>query len=295
MRFILREIEMAELIFKGKDEFLKQKKEQRSQTDLTAQQLVNIYRQLNILGGEATQKYNQQLIREANSDVLAALHSIPGGDEVRDYYTFLTRTQMDEDSSFSSGDVTNGLLPAPEEISPIWETLGMGGGVSSQKPIAMEVVNPIRASVVATSLAGAIPASKGNVSYQSNVDFKSLHSEMTNAFETKKNQIMQALNFIVIDSNIEKMHQNLKGAISQVLRSLDELKTGLNKTVADAKEKAVFVDVMEKQPETIQKPLEDTSVLLKSDVEERISLEKFRKPKIQPKFSVDIDEEEENF
>ena len=108
---------MAELIFKGKEEFLKQKKEQRSQTDLMAQQLINIYRQLNVLGGEATQKYNQQLIREASPDVLSALHLIPGGDEVREYYTFLTRTQLEDVSSFD--DAANGLLPAPEEISPI--------------------------------------------------------------------------------------------------------------------------------------------------------------------------------
>ena len=280
---------MAELIFKGKEEFLKQKKEQRSQTDLTAQQLINIYRQLNVLGGGATQKYNQQLIREVNPDVLSALHSIPGGDEVREYYTFLTRTQLEETPSFE--DSTNGLLPSPEEISPIWETFGMGGGVSSQKPIAMEVVNPIRASVVATSLGAGIPVSNGQV-VSSNVDFKALHSEMSNAFEAKKNQIMQALNFIVIDSNIEKMHQNLKGAISQVLKSLDELKNGLNKSVMVAKERAEFVELSEKKPEEEQSSSGEASVSSKQDIEENVSLEKFKKTKMQPKFSVDIEEEE---
>jgi len=280
---------MAELIFKGKEEFLKQKKEQRSQTDLMAQQLINIYRQLNVLGGEATQKYNQQLIREASPDVLSALHSIPGGDEVREYYTFLTRTQIEDVSSFDDG--TNGLLPAPEEISPIWETFGMGGGVSSQKPIAMEVVNPIRASVVATSLGGGMPVSNGAV-VSSNVDFQALHSEMSNAFEAKKNQIMQALNFIVIDSNIEKMHQNLKGAISQVLKSLDELKNGLNKSVAVAKEKAEFVELSEKKQEVGQVALNSSSGSPKQETEENVSLDKFRKTKMQPKFSVDIEEEE---
>ena len=45
-----------------KEEFLRQKKGIRNEADMTAQQLVNIYRQLAVLGEGATKRYNEQLL-----------------------------------------------------------------------------------------------------------------------------------------------------------------------------------------------------------------------------------------
>lgn len=289
---------MTEQATKRKEEFLKRKKGLRSEADITAQQLTNIYRQLAILGDNATQRYNQQLIKEVNPEVLTALRTIPGGEEVRDYYSFLTHTEIeDSDGSYlqTEENVINNLLPKPEQMSPIWESFGMSGlaaGTNTQKPIPMTVVNPIRASVVTAngSTNGISAGSENIVIKQSDVDFTGLLDKLNIAFEKQKTDVMQALNFIVIDSNIEKMHQNLKNAIIRVSEAMDNLKDELNKEVLQTKEKSAF-PAIEETILTSSKELEKSE----EDKKAQMHLEKFRKTKIGPKFSVDITEEEQIF
>lgn len=289
---------MTEQATKRKEEFLKRKKGLRSEADITAQQLTNIYRQLAILGDNATQRYNQQLIKDVNPEVLTALRTIPGGEEVRDYYSFLTHTEIeDSDGSYlqTEENVINNLLPKPEQMSPIWESFGMSGlaaGTNTQKPIPMTVVNPIRASVVTAngSTNGISAASENIVIKQSDVDFTGLLDKLNIAFEKQKTDVMQALNFIVIDSNIEKMHQNLKNAIIRVSEAMDNLKDEMNKEVLQTKEKSVF-PAIEETILTSSKELEKSE----EDKKAQMHLEKFRKTKIGPKFSVDITEEEQIF
>ena len=250
-----------------------------------------------VLGDEATERYNQQLIREVNPDVLAALRNIPGGEEVRDYYSFLTHTEVDEnDSSYLQTDdgVINTLLPKPEQMSPIWESFGMSGisaGTNSQKPLQMAVVNPIRASVVTSNTSAETTESspRNIVIQQNNVNFSELQEKLNEAFEKQKSDILQALNFIVIDSNIEKMHQNLKNAIVRVVETMDELKDALNQEVLKTKEDAKFPAIEEKitlSPKATEKEEEKKNPS---------NLDKFKKAKIGPKFSVDITEEEHIF
>lgn len=289
---------MTEQATKRKEEFIKRKKGARTQADITAQQLTNIYRQLVVLGDDATERYNQQLIREVNPDVLAALRTIPGGEEVRDYYSFLTHTEIDEsDSSFLQTDdgIINTLLPKPDQMSPIWESFGMSGfsaGVNPQKPIPMTVVNPIKASVVTANTAtNASDAGQQNIVVrQSDVDFAGLQEKLNDAFEKQKSDILQALNFIVIDSNIEKMHQNLKNAIVKVVESMDGLKDTFNQEVQKTKENSAF-------PAIDENVLQVKEVLAKETETKKAqeNLEKFRKTKVGPKFSVDITEEEQFF
>ena len=289
---------MTEQATKRKEEFIKRKKGLRTQADITAQQLTNIYRQLIVLGDEATEHYNQQLIREVNPDVLAALRTIPGGEEVRDYYSFLTHTQIDDsDTSYLQTDdgIINTLLPKPDQMSPIWESFGMSGfsaGVNPQKPIPMTVVNPIKASVVTANVGvNSNDTSASNIVIQkSDVDFTGLQKKLDEAFEKQKNDILQALNFIVIDSNIEKMHQNLKNAVLKVVESMDGMKEAFTQEILQTKEKSAFPAIDETiLPAKKETPKEVAEQKSASD------LEKFRKAKIGPKFSVDIAEEEQIF
>ena len=289
---------MTEQATKRKEEFIKRKKGARTQADVTAQQLTNIYRQLVVLGDEATERYNQQLIREVNPDVLAALRTIPGGEEVRDYYSFLTHTEIDEnDSSYLETDdgLINTLLPKPDQMSPIWESFGMSGfsaGVNPQKPIPMTVVNPIKAAVVTANTASnsSDTASPNIVVRQSDVDFSGLQEKLNDAFEKQKSGILQALNFIVIDSNIEKMHQNLKNAIVKVVEAMDGLKDSLNQEVQKTKENSAFPAVDDVVLQAIETPSKENETKKAQQ-----NLEKFKKAKVGPKFSVDITEEEHFF
>ena len=289
---------MTELATKRKEEFIKRKKGLRSEADITAQQLTNIYRQLAVLGDEATQRYNQQLIREVNPDVLMALRTIPGGEEVRDYYSFLTHTEIDEnDPSYlqtEEGSI-NSLLPSPEQMSPIWESFGMSGfgaGGTPQRPISMAVVNPIKASVVTTNLSSNKEDINDNIVLShGNIDFKELQENLEQAFEKQKNDIMQALNFIVIDSNIEKMHQNLKNAIVRISEAMDSLKNKITEEILTTKEKSFF-PVYEERLENITKNETKKQEEIKT---QQVNLDKFRKVKSGPKFSVDITEEDNIF
>ncbi|MBO5997740.1 MAG: hypothetical protein J6P93_04365 [Alphaproteobacteria bacterium] len=286
---------MANEAFK-KEEFLRRKKEAFSDIDMAAQQLTNIYRQLSVLGDEATERFNQQLLRDANPEVLAALKTIPGGEEVRDYYHFLTHTDFDSaDSVFdkSPEDAIDAMLPKPDQISPVWETFGIsnvqGGAGDRQKPIQMSVVNPIRASVITSSVGGAAdPLGAGSfVPQQSPVDFDALQNDINEAYEKQKAEIIQSLNFIVIDSNIEKMHQNLKTATNTIMECLDQLKADLDKIIGDASENAAFPDIDDlaedaelPAPEVLPTPIEPQEA-------EEVVHEKTRRPKMEPKFSVD--------
>jgi len=273
-----------------REEFIRRKKDARSEVDMTAQQLTNIYRQLHILGEDAAEKFNQQLLREANPEVLASLKTIPGGEEVRDYYNFLTHTDMDDSSSpygKTQEDIIEGSLPSAEQMAPIWETFGISAvpGVSSdrQHPIQMSVVNPIRASVI-TSLANpseqlSAGSSVAAPPQQSKVDFVALKKDIDEAYGKQKSEIMQALNYIVIDSNIEKMHQNLKSAINGVVESLDKMEDDLKKIIEDVSEKAAFPEIDDKKdPE---------------GEPEKVSVGKTHKSKSGQKFSVDTTDNED--
>ena len=281
-----------------REEFIHRKKDAKSEVDTIAQQLTNVYRQLSVLGEEAGEHFNQLLIKQATTEVLASLKTIPGGEEVREYYEFLTHTDTEETDSQTGKtqeDIIEGLLPKAEQISPVWETFGIvnaqnGAGPSSQqKPIQMSVVNPIRASVItslanapnASSLASAFGSAEGAAPpQQSKVDFPALQEDIDSAYERQKTEIMQALNYIVIDSNIEKMHQNLKRAINTVTENLNQLKDDLKQIVDDVSEKAAYPEFKEERKESKKR-------------KEEPATEKIHKFRSGQKFSVDMSDNED--
>ena len=72
---------MTEDAIKRKEVFIRKKKGIRSEADVLAQRLINIYRQLGVLGADATEKYNQMLLKEVTPEVMVSFRSIPGGEE----------------------------------------------------------------------------------------------------------------------------------------------------------------------------------------------------------------------
>ena len=73
---------------KWEKKFSSEQTEEQESTNLVAQRLINIFRQLHILNEDAVQKYNNMLL-QASPDVIKYLPSLPGGEEVREYLSFI--------------------------------------------------------------------------------------------------------------------------------------------------------------------------------------------------------------
>lgn len=277
---------MTEDAIKRKEVFIRKKKGIRSEADILAQRLINIYRQLGVLGADATEKYNQMLLKEVTPEVMVSFRSIPGGEEVREYYNFLSHTD-DEEAEENSTNAKTGLalLPKAEQLSPLWENFGSAaggigglGGGNAQNPIAMTVVDPIRASVVTASSA---PAG----SFASGVDVSLLQQEIDDALTDGFNRIMEPLNFVVIDSNVDKMHQNLKKAKQEASEQFEGLKAQLQQVVLDVAEKSAFPRLPEAQSNRSQNASQPKSAT-------RLPERSYKK-KYGQKFSVDMTEDDE--
>ena len=65
---------------KDKEEFLRRKKGIRNEADMTAQRLVNVYRQLSVLGENALERYNKELLEKHVETLLSinAINVVPG-------------------------------------------------------------------------------------------------------------------------------------------------------------------------------------------------------------------------
>ena len=275
-----------------REEFIRRKKNAHSEADTIAQQLTNIYRQLSVLGEDASELFNKQLLGQANPDVLASLKSIPGGEEVRDYYNFLTNAGTDEsDSSYgkSQEDIIDGMLPKAEQISPVWETFGIacvpGTSANVQKSIQTPVVNPVPTPSIPSFPSIPQHLSLNPAPQQNKIDFSSLLKNIEDACEKQKSKITQTLNFIVIDSDIETMHQNLKVAADSVAESLDRLKNDLVKIVNNADGKTTV-------PGTFTSEKSEQKSALEPETEKNTTEKNYRNRTGQ-KFSVDMTDNED--
>lgn len=273
-----------------REEFIRRKKDARSEVDSTAQQLTNIYRQLSVLGEEAGEQFNKQLLQKATPEVLASLKTIPGGEEVRDYYNFLTNAESDESSSSfgkSSEDIINAALPKAEQISPVWETFGISNVqvTSAIEQKTVPVMNPVPTPAITSFVSAPNHLSFEPTQQQNKVDFSSLQKNIENAYEKQKTEIMQALNFIVVDSNIEKMNQNLKVAVNAVSESLGQMKEELAKIIDTAKGNVTVPKISDSVRNEQKSNINQES--------EKIIGEKFRRNKPGQKFSVDMTDNED--
>jgi hypothetical protein len=252
---------MADLTTNKKEDFIQKNKGLRSETDTKAQQLINIYRQLSVLGDEATLRYNEKLLKEADPTILNAMHYIPGGDEVRDYYHFLTHTdnENENDKNADTGSATD-ILPSSEQLSPIWEMFGCNAVQTFMNPVNTEK------TVV------------------ENLNLSAFEQNLEQALTKQKQSIINALNFIVFDPDIEKTKQNVRNSAAQIMQALNNFKEVLSKEISEIKEQT-----MQRPQATNGYLSEEKSYSVKKP---DLNLDKFRKNKIGPKFSVDITEEE---
>ncbi|MBO7332185.1 MAG: hypothetical protein J6U64_00790, partial [Alphaproteobacteria bacterium] len=70
-------------------------KEKNTETpDIVAQRLVNVYRQLSVLGEGCVPAFNKMLIDAGTPEVLVAMKGIPGGDELREYVDFVQNQEQ---------------------------------------------------------------------------------------------------------------------------------------------------------------------------------------------------------
>lgn len=262
-----------------KEEFLRRKKGIRNEADMTAQQLINIYRQLAVLGEGATKRYNEQLLRQVNPDVLSSFKTIPGGEEVRDYYNFLTHKDNDAEEQYSPSDNDlNDLLPQPEEISPLWESYQMPHVVSVPMDQTMPSTAPENNAV---SVAGPKEVSVITKTVEVKVGFdeQKVKQSLSDLLKKQKQMFEKAFNGIIIDSNIEVMNANLKQASKQIVDGFQNMESQIGSILAEAKVDGTPV-VVSQTEETKRKPISVASI-------------KNVRKKSEHKFSVDMSDEEE--
>ncbi len=170
-----------------KDFLASRKKDDESPTSI-AQRFINIYRQLSILGEDAVKRYNTIIMEQSTPEVLIALTSLPGGEEIREYINFLEHKDLQEREELEEKENQKAKLPKAEELSPLWETMGMTIGSN------------VAQSVLATGQR----------------DIEKIKQNIMHLFKRQNEQINHVLKYIIVDSDIEKMQQTLNAAIQEI-------------------------------------------------------------------------------
>lgn len=182
-------------------------KEKNTETpDIVAQRLVNVYRQLSVLGEGCVPAFNKMLIDAGTPEVLVAMKGIPGGDELREYVDFVQNQEQvrheEEQQEQNDETGTERLLPKAEEISPLWDMMTPvyagggenGGGISSAQVYTLAT----RLNNVGLSLLEA--------------EYKKILAKLIQ----NNQQLMEIASYLVIDSDIEKTQRNLKTVLSKM-------------------------------------------------------------------------------
>lgn len=281
---------MALDILSWKKEFLKRKQSSNEEAEATAQRLINIYRQLSILGPEANQQYNAMLLKDATLEVQIALKNIPGGEEIRDYLNFLKHQDLSEEEESQALHEGNEALqiknnlPTPEEMSPLWETYGIPGRGQSEPT-----------SVIYTK-SEAEKITEQIILLES-VVHETQKQNILSMIETQNERVLETLKYIVIDSDVDKMHENLKSGISKV----KELQKEIIEQITDAfKKEPLLAEIREKLTTIFDKQaaeaMAENEAKEAARKKENKSFDKFRRTKQPTKFSVHlIDDEKADF
>ena len=100
--------------------FFQQLKKEKDTAQIEAQKLINLFRQLDVIGAEYLPTFNEQLLN-APDEVQLNLTGLMGGTAVRSYLDFLKGKQGEKENS-SEDDVSSSAhsyLPSPEEVSAV--------------------------------------------------------------------------------------------------------------------------------------------------------------------------------
>ncbi len=278
---------MALDVLSWKKEFLKRKKSSNEEAESTAQRLINIYRQLYTLGPEANQRYNAMLLKDATLEVQIALKNIPGGEEIRDYLNFLKHQELSEEEESQALHEGNEALqikndlPAPEEMSPLWETYGMPtrGGISEPASITYTKSDAEKITEQIISLEAVVHETQ--------------KQNILSMIETQNERILEILRYMVIDSDVDKMHENLKNSIEKV----KEVQKENTEKITDAlKKEPLLTEIKEKLTALFDK--QEAEAIAENEAKEAARrkenkpVDKFRKMKQPTKFSVHLIEDE---
>lgn len=280
---------MALDVLSWKKEFLKRKQSSNEEAESTAQRLINIYRQLSTLGPEANQQYNAMLLKDATLEVQIALKNIPGGEEIRDYLNFLKHQELSEEEESQALHEGNealqikNRLPAAEEMSPLWETYGT---------TVRETTTP----AVIYSKSDAEKMTDQIVSLEA-VVHETQKQNILSVIEAQNERVLDVLKYIVIDSDVDKMHENLKNGIAKAkevqAETVQQVSEALKKEPLLAEIREKLTELFEKQ--TAQTLAENEAKEAARKKENKFS-DKFRRTKQPTKFSVHlIDEEKTDF
>ncbi len=264
---------MADIKTWKKDFLASRKKEDESPTTV-AQRFINIYRQLPILGEEAVKRYNAMLMGQSTAEVLIALTSLPGGEEIREYINFLEHKDLEEREELEEQEKQAAQLPKAEELSPLWETMGttigsyMNGTQTAVKDVAQTVIS------------------------MGQKDLEKLKQQVLALIRQQNEETKHILQFIIVDSDIDKMQQTLNTAIEKITlmqdgneRILDTLFNQAGPGLIPAEESAAEQSKSNKEQDTSKKSTSPKPVFTAAPKNKRMHP--------IPKYSVDLIEEED--
>ena len=120
--------------------FLNRKKTRDNQAAMTAQRLVNLFRQLDVFKPEFVHEYNQMLL-STTDEIQMMLQDIVGGPTVRQYLTYLQQSlgqvsneEIGNTENQTVSSVNTGYLPSADEDTPYYKTVFGVNETVSQKP-----------------------------------------------------------------------------------------------------------------------------------------------------------------
>jgi hypothetical protein len=119
---------------KWEKKFSEEKSEEQESTNLVAQRLINIFRQLHILNEEAIQKYNTMLL-QASPDVIKYIPILPGGEELKEYLDYIK-------GGASVSDAKEGKKPQESPL-PAKSVLPSSPEEKKEQPAEQEPKKPI--------------------------------------------------------------------------------------------------------------------------------------------------------
>lgn len=183
-------------------------KEKNTETpDIIAQRMVNVYRQLSVLGEASVPKFNKMLLDVGTPEVLVAMKGIPGGDELREYIEFVqnqeqTRQEDEQKEQNDEMGMEERLLPKAEEVSPLWDMMApvYAGGISNERGISSSQIYTL-------------------ITRLNNTEISLLETEYKKILAKviqNNQQLMDIVSYLVIDSDIEKTQKNLKATLSKM-------------------------------------------------------------------------------
>lgn len=102
--------------------FFQQLKKEKDTAQIEAQKLINLFRQIDVIGAEYLPTFNEQLLNSP-AEVQLNLTGLMGGTAVRSYLDFLKGKQGEQgnssDNASEGASLSHSYLPSPEEVPAV--------------------------------------------------------------------------------------------------------------------------------------------------------------------------------